>query len=367
MRTLSVIKADIGSNAGHWKPTKEVVDEVEGKIEEASFLDDYFIFTTGDDIDILMSHTEGEDSDRIHQLAWDAFEAGTEIAKEQGLYGAGQDLLKDAFSGNIKGLGPGVAEIQFEERQSEPFLVFGADKTEPGSFNQPFYTTFADPRYTTGLIIKDTVHKGFNFVLEDMEHKGEGEKTIRLKAPEESWKIAGLLMESHRFGIKKIYSRHTEEQVASVSTQKLRNVAGRYVGKDDPVAIVRTQSDFPSPGEVLQPYASPAFVAGSMRGSHYGTFYPIKSDSSEFPSYFDGPPLLKAIGMVVNDGEFSEPLYPFDFSFWDSVRQEASQRFREFREKHGIFNIGTVESSELEYGGWSDILTELSDRWEIEK
>jgi fructose 1,6-bisphosphate aldolase/phosphatase len=27
------------------------------------------------------------------------------------LYGAGQDLLKDSFSGNVRGMGPGVAEI----------------------------------------------------------------------------------------------------------------------------------------------------------------------------------------------------------------------------------------------------------------
>lgn len=27
------------------------------------------------------------------------------------LYGAGQDLLKTAFSGNIRGMGPGCAEI----------------------------------------------------------------------------------------------------------------------------------------------------------------------------------------------------------------------------------------------------------------
>ncbi|MDY6765328.1 MAG: fructose 1,6-bisphosphatase [Halobacteria archaeon] len=366
MRTLSVIKADIGSNAGHWKPTDEVVGAVEETLDsEGTFLDDYFVFTVGDDIDILMSHELGEDSDRVHELAWNAFETGTEVAKDQGLYGAGQDLLKDAFAGNVKGLGPGVAEMEFEERESEPILVFGADKTEPGSFNQPMYTTFADPRYTTGLILKDTIHKGFEFEVMDLEHTGEGEKTIRLRVPEDTWKLAALFMEPHRFGIKKIYSRHTGEPAASVSTQKLRNVAGEYVGKDDPVAVVRTQSNYPSPGEVLQPYANPPFVAGSMRGSHHSIFYPAKSDQTEFPSYFDGPPLVKAVGMVVNDGKFSDPLYPFDFSFWDSVRDQASTDFRKFREKQGIFGVGTVEASELEYGGWTDVIESLEERWDL--
>lgn len=366
MRTLSVIKADIGSNAGHWRPTDEVVRAVEDQLaDEGGFLDDYLVFTAGDDIDILMSHEEGEDSDRVHGLAWDAFEAGTDVAHDQGLYGAGQDLLEDAFAGNIKGLGPGVCELTFEEREAEPILVFGADKTEPGSFNEPMYTTYADARYTTGLLLKDTIHEGFTFEVMDLEHTDEGERTIRLDVPEDTWKLAALLMEPHRFGIKKIYSRATGEEAATVSTQKLRNVAGEYVGKDDPVAIVRTQSDFPSPGEVLQPYADPPMVAGAMRGSHHGVFYPVTSAETEIPSYFDGPPLIKAIGMVVNDGEFSEPVYPFDFSFWDSVRDDAARRFREFREQQGTFGPGTVEAAELEYGGWADIMESLESRWEL--
>ena len=35
----------------------------------------------------------------------------------------GQDLLKDSFSGNVRGMGPGVAEIEMEERPSEVFLL----------------------------------------------------------------------------------------------------------------------------------------------------------------------------------------------------------------------------------------------------
>jgi fructose 1,6-bisphosphate aldolase/phosphatase len=81
MRTLSVIKADVGSNAGHLRPTDGVVGAVEDTLEdEGDILDDYFLFTVGDDIDILMSHTEGENADAIHRLAWDAFEAGTAVS-----------------------------------------------------------------------------------------------------------------------------------------------------------------------------------------------------------------------------------------------------------------------------------------------
>jgi len=364
MRTLSLIKADVGSNAGHWTPTAEVIEAVEDTVD-APFLDDVRVFTVGDDVNVLLSHTAGEDSDRVHRLVWDAFEAGTAAAEAQGLYGAGQDLLEDAFSNNVRGLGPGVCEISFEEREAEPILVFAADKTEPGAFNQPLYTAFADPRYTPGLFLSERLNEGFTFEVMDLEHTADGERVVELDVPEDAWRLVALLMDPHRFGVRAIRSRATGEPVVTVSTQKLRNVAGEYVGKDDPVAIVRTQADFPSPGEVLQPYGNAPFVAGAMRGSHNGVLYPVTSDESEVPTYFDGPPLVTAQGMVVDDGEFSEPVYPFDMSFWDSVRRDAAETFREFRERQGSFGPGTVEAEELEYGGRSEVLDGLEGRWSV--
>jgi len=68
----------------------------------------------------------------VHGFAWEDFLATTAVAKRLGLYGAGQDLLSDAFSGNLRGMGPGYAELEYDERPSEPVLCFLADKTEPG-------------------------------------------------------------------------------------------------------------------------------------------------------------------------------------------------------------------------------------------
>ena len=109
--TLSIIKADVGSLGGHIKPSERLLSCVKGYLEDEfkSVIYDFFVSHTGDDIAILLSHALGVNSHAIHKLAWDAFRAGTECAKEQGLYGAGQDLLKDSFSGNIKGMGPAVA------------------------------------------------------------------------------------------------------------------------------------------------------------------------------------------------------------------------------------------------------------------
>ena len=78
---------------------------------------------------------------RQHQRG---FVAATDEARAAGLYGAGQDLLKDSFSGNVHGLGPAAAEREIDERPNEPFLFFAADKTDPGAFNLPLFLTFSD-------------------------------------------------------------------------------------------------------------------------------------------------------------------------------------------------------------------------------
>src|SRR6266487_6088454 len=135
--TLSVIKADVGSVGGHTKPSARMMATVRvavAKAIEDGLLIDGFVCHTGDDIAIIMTHTQGEGSSEVHQFAWKTFLAATSVAKTAGLYAAGQDLLVDAPSGNLRGAGPAVAEIEFErdpqaaERPAEAFLVFAADK-----------------------------------------------------------------------------------------------------------------------------------------------------------------------------------------------------------------------------------------------
>ena len=169
--TLTAIKADIGSIGGHLTPTKRLIDRIDGFIATGKDLvHDYYISYTGDDIAILLTHEQGSGNAEVHRLVWEAFKAGTEVAREQGLYGAGQDLLKDAFSGNVRGMGPGVAELTFEERENEPFLLFTADKTEPGAYNLPLYLAFSDPMYNAGLILSTTLGQGFTFTVMDVEN-----------------------------------------------------------------------------------------------------------------------------------------------------------------------------------------------------
>src|SRR3989344_2062265 len=267
--TLSIIKADIGSIGGHMMPSKKLLETVENYVRQKGkgFLIDIYICFTGDDISVLLTHKRGVLDEKIHKLCFDAFMEGTKVAKSQGLYGAGQDLLKTAFSGNVRGMGPAVAEMEIEEREAEPFLFFAADKTDPGAFNLPLYLTFTDPMHTPGFMLASQLKKGFKFFIMDVGYT-DADKVIELNSPEEIYDIAALLRDPERFVVESIWSRATGEQVAVVSTTRLHNIAGKYVGKDDPVMLVRSQKDFPATGEIIAPYTIGHYVAGFMRGSH---------------------------------------------------------------------------------------------------
>lgn len=362
--TLSVIKADIGSIGGHEKPSLAVIEEVKKYVNEhrQDLLLDCFQSFVGDDISLLMSHTKGVENSLVHELAWNAFKAGTTVAKQQGLYGAGQDLLKDSFSGNVKGMGPGVCEMEFEERPNEPFVFLQADKTDPGAFNLPMYLAFADPMYSPGLFISSSMRKGFKFTIMNVYHT-EGDKTITLKTPEDIYDIACLLRDLETYVIESVEAENGEI-AAVVSTSRLHNIAGTYVGKDDPVALVRVQKLFPDTGEILSPYAIGSFVAGDNRGSHNTPLMPVKNQT--IPAYFDGPAIVSALGFCVHEGKFTEPVDLFDHPVWERVREKISDKAIEMR-KQGFFGAAMLGMNELEYTEIVDHIKELDQRFTVKK
>lgn len=373
--TVSLIKADVGSVAGHSTPHPRMLEACRRVLREGvkeKIIKDFYVTRIGDDMQLIMTHDKGINNKDVHKLAWNAFLKATEFAKKYHLYGAGQDLLSDAFSGNVRGMGPGTAEMEFEERKSEPVVFFMADKTEPSAYNLPLSKIFMDPFITTGLVIDERMHQGFKFEIQDVvDHKG-----ITLSAPEESYDILALISDTYRYAIKRIWSKDEKIGVAAVvSTDKLSMTAGHYVGKDDPVAIVRAQSGLPAVGEILQPFAFPHLVAGWMRGSHYGALYPC-SVADSTPTYFDGPPRVSAIGFQICDGmlvgledpEKGEnsagehtPVDYFEGSVWDVTRMQAMEMSRYMR-GHGPFMPGTLGSDEMEYTTKPAVLKKLADR-----
>jgi fructose 1,6-bisphosphate aldolase/phosphatase len=365
--TFSIIKADVGGWPGHATVHPDLMDIASrqlGKEKKDDTIIDFHVTHVGDDLELLMTHTRGVDNQKIHMLSWDIFEMATKRAEELKLYGAGQDLLADAFSGNIKGMGPGCAEMEFTERKAEPVVAFMMDKTEPGAFNLPIYKMFADPFNTAGLVIDPNCHAGFRFEIWDIQ---EHRKVI-LNAPEEMYDILALIGAKGRYVIKRVFPKEVhpklpaDEPVAVISTDKLYEIAGDYVGKDDPVALVRAQSGLPALGEVLEGFAFPHLVSGWMRGSHNGPIMPVGIKDA-ICTRFDGPPRVSALGFQLANGHLVGPVDMFDDPGFDYTRQTALQ-ITDYMRRHGPFEPHRLPMADMEYTTLPGVMKKLADRFE---
>ena len=345
--TVTVIKADVGGIGGHTRPSDGLLNAVKNIVRSQmirngkGLLIDSYVGYCGDDIHIVMTHTRGTDNREVHQLAWKAFESATRVAKNEGLYGAGQDLLKDSFSGNVKGMGPGVAEMTFEERPNEAFTIYAADKTEPGAFNYPFYRMFVDTLSNTGLIVNQNLASGVKINVMDVE-KG---KIAQLVMWQDKPTLEAALMYPGRYVVSSVYTRDNQP-ILSASTDRLHNIAGKYVGKDDPICIIRTQKDFPATEEVGSAFSNPHLVAGNTRGSHHMPLMPVRINSAASINY--AVPIVSALVFSMHNGKLVGPVDGFDTADWDHVRQIAVKRAIAIRSQ-GFVHPATLVPEELEY------------------
>ncbi len=359
--TISLIKADIGSSPGHvtvYEPLMARAEELMETAKDENIILDFVVFNAGDDTELLLSHIKGVDNEVIHKLAWDTFMTLGNEAREIGLYGAGQDLLKDTFSGNIKGMGPGCAEFEFEERPAEPLLVFAMDKTEPGAFNYPIFQMFANPFNTAGLVIDPNMHDGFSFTVMDVYIS----KFVELSCPEQMYDLLALIGAPGKYVVKYVDSKNSDiGRAAAISTDKLSLVAGKYIGKDDPVAVVRSQSGFPAVGEIVEAFTLGHLVSGWMRGSHRGPLMPVPLDYSQCVR-FDGPPRVVGLGFQLKNGMFKGGVDLFDDPSFDPTRARANE-IAEYMRRHGPFEPGRLPLSEMEYTTLPGVLKKLEDKF----
>lgn len=359
--TFSVIKADIGGWVGHSAIHPDLLESAREDLaaaKKSGFVLDFHVTACGDDLQLIFTHRHGVDHEKMHRLAWEIFTKGTKVAKGLHLYGAGQDLLSDAFSGNVKGMGPGVAEMEFVERASEPVLVFMADKTSAGAWNLPLFKTFADPFTTAGLVIAPTLHQGFRFEVHDIkEHK-----KIFFDCPEEMYDLLMFIGSPGRFTIKHVFSRADETIAAATSTERLSLIAGKYVGKDDPVMVVRAQQNFPAVGEVLEPFRYPWIIEGWMRGSHHGPLMPVSVDDAT-PTRFDGPPRVACVGFQLADGRLIGPRDMFRDLSYDEARRQANS-VADFLRMHGPFEPHRLPLQDMEYTTLPQVMRKVEARWE---
>ncbi|MGZ6618015.1 MAG: fructose-1,6-bisphosphate aldolase/phosphatase, partial [Solirubrobacteraceae bacterium] len=358
--TISAIKADVGGYVGHSAVHPDLLSQAQRRVGEAvadGLLIDDAVNSCGDDVNLVMTHRHGVDAEPVHDFAWNTFVELTEVAKRLHLYGAGQDLLADAFSGNVRRAGPGVAELEILERPSEPFIVFAADKTSPGAWNLPLYKIFCDPFNTAGLIIDESMHSAFTLEVHDLiEHQ-----RAYFTCPEDLYDLLVYIGTHSRFVINHVFRRgNLDDAVASTSTSRLSLIAGRYVGKDDPIMIVRSQSGLPAVGEVLEPFANPHYVAGWMRGSHNGPLMPCSLTDST-PARFDGPPRVVAMRFQLADGHLVGPRDMLGEISFDRARRQALE-MADYMRRMGPFEPGRLPMEDMEYTTMPQVAERMHER-----
>jgi fructose 1,6-bisphosphate aldolase/phosphatase len=407
-RFIKATKADVGGVGGHVVAADEVKSVIARLVLENNAYRGEPIFTslivthTGDDVAVTGIMSERADMSVVDELLWDALKEGADKAAELGLYGPGQDLVADAFTGNLRGAGPATVVLPLPVRKDNPsqtVLVSFADKTEPMAFNYYGTGAYLLPRYNTGLVIAASkMKRGYVMEIVDldtkaqaieagahprdrqaldgkMEELGKGlqEKVITLRAPEDLYDIEGLCRSS-RFVIARIWSRNDQgekEQLGYVvSAERLHNIKTKkgftYGGKDDPVLLAFAQGDWPAPGEITSPWAAAPMVAGDCRGSHNLHILPMPINSQT--SYWSGP-ILSAITLSVNihSGRIGAISDQFALGTpWDEVRREASRLAIQFRGAHGIRQPATLHEDELEYqDGWKERRARLEQKFEF--
>lgn len=353
------------------RPGDDMVETAETSVEDAiksGLLVDGWVSHTGDDTCLLMVHQHGVGAPPVHDFALETFLAMTKTAQDRGYYAAGQDLLKDAPSGNLKGAGPGVAEIDCtfgtDERKVESFMLVTADKCGPGAYGFPLAMVFANPMHNTGLLLKPEMYAGFDVTVLDMNHT-DGDRTITVHLPEEHLLLYTLLRNPDRFAVLEIHSRmYPQHQIVSVAATRLHNISGTYSGKDDPAMLIRTQGIFPAPEEIVHPWALvDQIVTGDCRGSHNMPIMPVALNSSVNGPYCH--PIAAAAAFSLSAaGKLSQPIDCFGGPGWDFVRLRNQEYAIKFRQQ-GVFGPALAAAEELAYTGLKKLDAQLAERFEI--
>src|SRR6266581_3333399 len=357
-RFIKATKADVGGVGGHVVAADEVKSIIAKYVLENNSYRGEPIFTslivthTGDDCALTGIMAESVDMSVVDELMWDALQEGATKAAELGLYGPGQDLVADAFTGNLRGAGPATVALPFPVRKDNPsqtVLVSFADKTEPMAFNHYATGAYLLPRFNTGLVIASSkMKRGYIMEIVDLDTKAQAieagahprdqkaldgkmeelakglqEKVLTLRAPEDLYDIEGLTRAS-RFVIARIWSRNEKgerDQLGYVcSAERLHNI------------------------NILP--------------------MPINSQTS----YWSGP-ILSAITLSVNihTGRIGAISDQFALGTpWDQVRRRASDLAIQFRLAHGTKQPATLHEDELEYQeGWKERRARLERQFEV--
>ncbi len=99
-------------------------------------------------------------------------------------------------------------------------------------------------------------------------------KVARLELWQDKPTIEAALMYPGRYVVDTVTTKDGEPILAA-STDRLHNIAGTYVGKDDPILPSKNTKNVPSNRRSSSVFNNPHYVAGNTRGSHNMPLMPV--------------------------------------------------------------------------------------------
>jgi len=409
-RFVKLTKGDIGGIGGHVEASAlveaTVLDYVlrHNRFNKGPIFESVIATHIGDDIAITGVFNEKviKKSGLVDGILWDAFNKGTDLATELGLYGPGQDLKVDSFTGNLHGSGLALIVLPLPYREdpskaSQTVVLGTADKTDPGTMNYITSGAYLNEEFNTGLLIANSaMRNGYLFEIVDVDTKeqameagvpvndkegldkkmselGKTERTVVLDGVKDCRELRTLLMSGSRYVIRRVFLKGKDDQIGEtgvvVTAERLHNIRTKdgfvYGGKDDPGLLALAQGDWPAPGEITSPIARTPVVAGDCRGSHWLPIYPVPI--CEQTSYWSGP-ILSVITMSINlhTGRIGAISDQFARGTpWDTYRQNAAGYMLWFRYAHGSKEPGTLPASDQEYHtGYERTIKDLAERFQ---
>lgn len=404
--TVSDIKADAGGRVGHTTTPGHFGPVADASLQEAK--ESGLIFGTskfiavGDDGHLLMSHTQGADSNAIHLFAYKTFFRQVWVAEVMGYkwYGLGQDLVGDAsagkkteelagltekfvnllqrhlpegekrrydelksgfqkwrtgqgegrtpappFSGNVSGQGPGFAELPMP--RPTPVGVFSIDKAGPAAFNLPVWEAVQRCRTDGSLAryLEGTDAKGVVIEIWDVEKH----RRVFLDIETEGELAQQLLGATDKFNVKRVWTRTSAWNPAkgdsmlgdillAASTEKLAVITGGEYRGKDDPVLLAVEPI----ANAVNMFMRDRFymTQGDGRGSH--NMFPTPLAFGEAIATVNSRAVaVSAMISLDSKGEIRSIRDVFADSAYDEARDRASRLNKAIWDAHGG-NFGPV-------------------------
>ena len=187
----------------------------------------------------------------------------------------------------------------------------------------------------------------------------EGKKA-EFSIPQDNFIIAAVLMYPGRYVIDSV--RNTTDPIVAATTDRLHNIAGTYIGKDDPAAIVQAAEEI-SPLRKSMLCIQDAHTTWPETQGEATTCRSCRSRQGTAASSNFCIPIVSCTLFSMHEGKFTAHADAFDTPGLGLFRNKAVIKAEYMREQ-GFVHPATLIPEELEYNkGYQAMMAEAKKKF----